>query len=83
MIASKVRTPEEALVYIVDCTLATVGHQAGLKSKSLSEYRRQIAIAQKGCDWMEAMKIDPAGTRAEHIIGKQSVAQWAAQYERK
>lgn len=71
-----VRTPEEALVYITDCCLATVGHMATLKSRKKSEFERQISIAQTACDWMRDMGIDPKGTRAEDIIGRRTVAEW-------
>ena len=72
-----VRTIEQAMAYITDCCLATVGHMATLKSKSKSEFRRHIAIAQTACDWMDKFGIDPLGTRAEDIINKRSVEDWA------
>lgn len=42
-----VRTPEMALAYITDCTLATVASMAMLKSRKKGEFERQINIAQK------------------------------------
>ena len=78
-----IRNSEQALAYIVDCTLATVGYMATLKNKSKSQYKRQIAIAQKGCDWMRDMNISPCTTRAEDIINIQSVEEWAKQFEPK
>jgi hypothetical protein len=72
-----VRTPEDALAYITDCCLATVGHMATLKSKKKGEYERQISIAQTACDWMDAMKVDPKDTRAADIIGRRTVEEWA------
>ena len=82
MIASRVRTKEDALLYLVECTLATVNHMAMRMSKSKSEYQRQISIAQKGCDWIESMQIVPEEhSLVTDIIGKQTVAQWAAKYE--
>lgn len=74
---SEVRTTGEALAYLTDCTLATVEYMACLKSKSKSEYQRQIRIAQLGCDWMEDLGVSPAGTRATDIIGKTTVEEWA------
>ena len=74
----EVRTPEDAMVYLVDCTLATVSHMASLKSKSKSEYSRQIAIAQTGVDWISHMKIDPRKSRVMDILeNNQSVQDWA------
>lgn len=75
-----VRTPEQALVYITDCNLATVSHMAMLKSRKKGEFERQINIAQIACDWMRDMRIDPTGTRAEDIIGKKTVREWVDPY---
>ena len=77
----EVRTPEQALVYITNCCLATVESLAMLKSKSKYEYKRQISIAQKACTWIEQMNIDHKGTRAEAIVRKQTVEEWARFYE--
>jgi hypothetical protein len=78
---NNIKTPQDALVYMTDCTLATVKTMAAQKRKSINEYRRQIIMAQICCDWMEVFKIDPKWTRAEDIIGKQTVAEWAAKIE--
>lgn len=77
-----VRTPEHALAYLADCTLATVSDLAMKKSRPKGEYRRQIAIAQSAVDWMIVMGIDTAGTRAAEIANHRgSVESWAKQYE--
>ena len=82
MIASRVRTKEDAILYLVERTLATVSFMAMTKSKRKSDYQRQIGIAQKGCDWIESMQIIPEEhSRITEIIGKQTVSQWAAKYE--
>lgn len=39
-------TPGAALAYIADCQLATVGHMAMVKRKSVHEYARQKSIAE-------------------------------------
>jgi len=83
MRADDVKNPADALVYITDCCLATVSIMAGLKSRKEYEYQRQINIAQKACNWMKQMKIDPTGSRAEDIINKTTVADWAKYYEPK
>jgi len=74
---SRVCTPEQALSYLTECSLATVSHMSMLKSKSKSEFERQISIAQRACDWMDRFGVDPKGTRAEDIIGKCTVEEWA------
>lgn len=61
---NEVRNEKDALVYIADCTLATVGHMAYLKSKSKSEFERQIAIAQFAIDWIQVFKED------KHLKGR-------------
>ena len=79
----RVTTPEEALLYITDCNLATVQYLASLKNKSKSEFSRQISIAQKSCNWLKEFGIDSKGTRAEDIINKTTVKNWIKPYERK
>jgi len=80
MMHSSVITPEQALVYMTDCTLATVEDMAK-EHKGTPEYERQIGIAQYGCNWLEKMHIDLWDTRANDIIGKTTVKEWAKQYE--
>lgn len=75
-----VRTLEHAFLYITDCCLATVSHMAMLKSRKKGEFERQINIAQTACDWVQTMGIDPKGTRAEDIVGIQSVREWVEPY---
>jgi hypothetical protein len=77
----KVRTPEQALVYLLDCTLATVSDMAFKKSRKKAEFRRQINIAQKGIDWCHHMSVDVSSTRADDIIKANIlVEEWAKQY---
>jgi hypothetical protein len=77
-----VKTPEQAIAYLVDCSLATVCHMAMLKSRKIGEYERQISIAQTGINWIKEFKIDAAKTRAnEIIVSNISVAEWAFKYE--
>jgi hypothetical protein len=52
-----VRTLEAALIYLVDCTLATVTGMA-LKSRiPAGEYIRQVSMAQTGVDWITDMVV--------------------------
>jgi hypothetical protein len=76
MMKYQVRTPEDALLYITDCTLATVADMAMKKSRRKHEFERQISIAQTACDWISEMGIDPKTTRATDIVGKRTVAEW-------
>lgn len=78
---SDVRTVSQALAYITDCNLATVCDLAGKKSKSKSEYARQISIAQQAIDWGVRMGVDFSGTRAADVLKAGSVAEWAKRFE--
>lgn len=80
MFKDSVRTPEDALAYIVDCTLATVSSMAMKKSRSKSAYNRQKDIAQLGVNWMKEMSVDLKGTRAEDMQNI-TVNEWAKKYE--
>lgn len=79
---ASVRSPEDALAYLTDCTLATVASMAMKKSRPKGEFQRQISISQTACDWLKAMEVDVAGTRAEEVFVdyKGNVQKWAQQY---
>lgn len=81
-----VRTEKEAIAYLTDCTLATVSHMAQLKGRSKYEYERQISIAQKGVDWVNAFGLEDERqmpNRIEWINTAHggSVQKWADQYD--
>lgn len=76
-----VRSTDEALAYLTNCTLATVSSLAMKKSRSESEYKRQISIAQKACDWMHCFDVFDAGNRAHEIIGICTVQEWADKWD--
>jgi hypothetical protein len=73
--------------YLIECTLATIGEMAGKKSRSKSEYTRQINIAQKGIDTWRGLKIPVSECLPEHPRTKKiletgiSVAEWAKTFE--
>lgn len=80
----EVRTVEEALLYLTDCTLATVSGMAMLKSRKKHEYERQIAMAQQACDWIYQFNITvPTRSRIHDVLSTQtrSVRVWADKYE--
>jgi len=72
-----IRTAQQALVYMTECTLATVEYMASLKKKNMSEYRRQVSLAQKGVDMVIAFRCEPGG-RVDEVIDKYvcKVADW-------
>ena len=73
-----VKTPEQALAYMTECTLATVVDMALANSRPKDQFQRQISIAQKGIFWMGQMNIDMS-SRAERVMKEAggSVALWA------
>lgn len=79
---SDVRSIEDAFAYITDCNLATVSSMAMLKSRSKSEYQRQVSIAQFMVNWGKDFNVDLSSTRADDIIKNfnGSVETWADQY---
>lgn len=47
-----IQSPQQALAYIVEATLATIEMQAMTKRRKKYEFQRQIDIAQVGYDWL-------------------------------
>lgn len=74
---------DDALVYITDCNLATVCRMAMRKSRSKSEFERQIAIAQSGVDWIIKFDVPHNGSRVEDVIKIGTVAEWAETFKQK
>ena len=76
-----VRDTGQALAYITDCTLATVTDLASRARPPKNELKRQINIAQKAIDWMDAFGVDYAKTRAAEVkaIGG-TVEKWATKF---
>lgn len=72
-------TIEGAVVYLTECTLATVEDLAGKKSAPKCERRRQIAIAQSGIDTIRFNQLPYRRTRVEAVIDQfdASVQRWA------
>lgn len=76
-----VRTPIEALEYLVDCQLATVSSMAMKKRRPKHEYERQVSIAQTALDWSCSMGgMCSVGDRAYEARNAGGVAEWAMQY---
>lgn len=77
-------TAESALLYFVDCQLATVCDLAMKKSRKAGDYRRQKAIAQKMCDTIVELKIKiNDGNRINSVLKDGSVEAWATVYEQR
>jgi hypothetical protein len=80
----RVHSTEDALIYLTECTLATVGRLSMLKSRSKGEYERQIAIAQNAIVWITDFNIPVTGSiRVKDVIEDFSgnVKKWADQYD--
>jgi hypothetical protein len=79
-----IASSDYALVYMTDCTLATIESLATKKTRPVNEYKRQINIAQKGIDWIKEFNIHvDSEVRIKPIIEEfnSDVAKWAKQYE--
>lgn len=76
-----VSTPEHALAYLADCTMATIESMAMKKSRSRYEYSRQISIAQQSLDWMKRMGVDYSTTRMSVAQEFESIRDWAMSFE--
>jgi hypothetical protein len=63
--SDRVTNSGEALLYMTECTLATVEHMACLSRPSKGEYNRQIAIAQNGMNFIREFKVTPSGRVAK------------------
>lgn len=83
MMKHLVRTPEQALLYLADCTLATVASMAMKKSTSKSELKRHISIAQSAVDWLRDFNVQiEMGSRVYDVLAlpDRSVETWAKSY---
>lgn len=80
---NRVKTPSQALVYLFNCTLATIGMMAMKKSKSNSEFKRQIEIAQCGIDWIKDFNVQiEIGPRIYDVLAlpDQKVETWSKSF---
>jgi len=72
------RTAEDMVDYLIDCTLATVEDMCWKKSISKSEFERQCSIAQTGYDFLGNKY--PFTSRAKDIkIGETIYSHYSAQ----
>lgn len=79
----EVKTKDDVIAYMIDCTLATVEGLAGKKSRGKHEYHRQQRIAEQGIQWARQMGVDLSTTRAQSVIDEANgnVSMWAAEFE--
>lgn len=77
-----IRSAEDALAYLLDCSLATVEMMAFKKTRPKNEYVRQISIAQTNYDNCVIFGSDISGTRgADVALNCGSVGIWAKGFE--
>jgi hypothetical protein len=82
----RITNPSMALVYMTECTLATVDAMAMRKRRPKYEYKRQKSIAQAGIDWIRCFNVEvpKESPRVNLIVNRGSgwsVDEWAKQYE--
>lgn len=83
MMKDQVKTTAHALLYLTDCTLATVIHMAGKKSRNKHEFQRQIAMAQQAVNWIKDFHVNvETDSRVADILAlpDQKVETWVKQY---
>jgi hypothetical protein len=79
-ISDRVTNSDEALRYMVECTLATVDYMAELSRPPKGEYHRQIEMAQKGLNFIREFGITPTGRIADIVKNHNwDVKNWADQ----
>lgn len=84
---SILRSTEEHLLYITECTLATVGYMAGLKRRKVGEFNRQVNIAQDammhiGQNWEKFSECKGNYPRVKEVVKmpEYSVMDWAKRW---
>lgn len=78
------RTPENFILYLTDCNLATVSSMAMMKSRKKSEFERQISIAQSCIDFVKAHNLPvQIDSRAYKVLAteQQTVKEWVKEYD--
>lgn len=75
-----VKTPEEALAYLADCTLATIEEILCYKNVNKTQLERHISIAETNMQFCHMFNCNVTGTRASDIepFGKKykTVLEW-------
>lgn len=62
------KSKDEALEYMVECVLATIEHQSGVKSRKEREFKRQIDIAIRGVSSIASFNITPTFGRVIEVF---------------
>lgn len=86
MSKDNIRDHIDALIYMTECTLATVEHMMCIKSKTKSEFQRQKNIAQVGIDSFKIYINDSDKAKRclrffEIIKNKLTVEEWVKKHE--
>jgi hypothetical protein len=58
MRSEQINTPEEATIYLTECTMATIDDFCMKSKPPVGEFKRQVLIAQTGMDWIKQFKSD-------------------------
>lgn len=86
MTYEKVKNPNDALVYVTECTLATIEWMALKKNRPKHEYERQIEIAEKAILWIRQydVSIEP-GSRVYDVLitSTRTVTEWEKEFRQK
>lgn len=74
----QIKTADDAVEWMTECTLATIEHLVALKRQSKSEIQRQINIAQVGVDYIKGVD-RPRNHRIRDVLRRHDgdVLSWA------
>lgn len=78
-----VKSLDDMIDYLVNCTLATVASMALTKSRVKREYQKQMDMAQKSVDWIKHLWVNYKAKRICDVIKQHdgSVASWVSEYD--
>jgi hypothetical protein len=80
-----VHDEKDALLYLINCQLATLTDMAMRKSRPKYEYKRQIDIAQNLVNWIQEFHIEvDEGNRVQGVLDTPSktVEEWVKRFEK-
>jgi len=72
----EIRTEGDALVYLADCTLATVETLAMRKSPPKAELERQVMMASDAIRWIDQFGLNSTGTRVADVKAAGGMEPW-------
>lgn len=79
----EIRNEGDALVYLTDCTLATVETLAMRKTPPKAELSRQMSMAEHAISWIYSCGLNYKGSRIEDVKAAGGINKWVEQMQAK